>query len=162
MDWHNRHNKSIEWKSTVGQDPALPDWVNKESICPEGSTKSPTTNPGLCSNPTVMKACFVLQSLWAVKCCFLYVPTLTELSRLRLNGSIYSQIPTENDCSRTLCATPSQYTVVAHHSSFCKLTCVGTRFLPCCRRRQVISARSVIAIITCRSSLTALMAAQHP
>lgn len=42
-----------------------------------------------------MKARFVLRALWVVKCCFLYVPTLTELSHLRLNESIYSQIPTE-------------------------------------------------------------------
>ena len=43
-----------------------------------------------------MKACFVLRAFWVVKCCFLYVPTLTELSRLRLNDSIYSQIATES------------------------------------------------------------------
>lgn len=30
-----------------------------------------------------------------VKCCFLYVPTLTELSRQTLNECIYSQNPTE-------------------------------------------------------------------
>lgn len=36
-------------------------------------------------------------SLSVVKCCFLYVPTLTELSRSRLNECIYSQIPTETD-----------------------------------------------------------------
>lgn len=44
-----------------------------------------------------MKGRFVPQSLWVVKCCFLYVPTLTELSRCRLNECFYSQIPSESD-----------------------------------------------------------------
>lgn len=44
-----------------------------------------------------MKGRFVPPSLSVVKCCFLYVPTLTELSRSRLNECIYSQIPTETD-----------------------------------------------------------------
>lgn len=34
-------------KSTVGQDPALPDCVNKEGICSEGSIKSFIINPRL-------------------------------------------------------------------------------------------------------------------
>lgn len=49
MGWDNCHNNRIQWKlkSTAGQDSALPGCVNKEAICPEGSTKSLTINPRL-------------------------------------------------------------------------------------------------------------------
>lgn len=62
----------------------------------------------------------MLQSLWVVKCCFLYVPTLTELSHTGLNECIYSQIPTEPDgggLSRTSVPVPAQCSVVAPHCS---------------------------------------------
>lgn len=61
-----------------------------------------------------MKACFVSRSLWLLKCCFLYVPTLRKLSHfVRLNERVYSQIPTE-----CVGAPGAQCTLVTLRSSF--------------------------------------------
>lgn len=91
---------ALSEKSAVGLDSALPDGKNKDGTRPEGSTKSLTINPRLFQLDYFqmlprMKGRCVLQSLGAVKCCFLYVPTLAELSRSLLNeGIYYSRRPT--------------------------------------------------------------------
>lgn len=86
----------------------------------------------LCSNSIIFKCCCYEWPLCAtvVKCCFLYVPTLTELSRTRLNECIYSQIPTEADgggLDRLSIPVCAQCTVVAAHSGY------GTRVAWRCR-----------------------------
>lgn len=117
----------MEEKSTAGQEEAKPEYIRNVSVQKAALNHSQSSH--LCSNSIIFKCCSHESPLCAtaslvVKCCFLYVPTLTELSRTLLNECIYSRIPTDTDgggWGRSSVPVCAQCTLVALRSSHCTL-----------------------------------------
>lgn len=85
------------WAGAGARGRALPACVHKEGGCPQGSTKSRTICPGLLrvfKNAAAMKGRLCLAVSLGRKVLLSLCPNTYRI--VPLNGSVYSQIPTES------------------------------------------------------------------